>query len=77
MFPGSPLLTQVSMGCFRSRCLLFNQQDNSLLTFLMGMTFVSALLYIANPPCEMMLMRSLMTVDIIAWVKHMIQVFSH
>lgn len=70
-------LTQVSMGCFLSGCLLFNQQDNSLLTFLMRMNFVSVLLYAANPPCEIMLMRSLMTVNIIAWVKQMIQVLSY
>lgn len=60
-------LIQVSMGCFLSGCL-FNQQGNTLLTFLMGMNFMSVLFY-TNPLCEMTLMRSLVTVDIIAWVK--------
>lgn len=70
-------LTQVSMGYFPSGCLLFNQQVSILLTFLMGMNFVSVLPYTANPLCEITLMRSLMTVDIVALIKQIIQVFSY
>lgn len=68
-FLAAAFLTQLSVGYCLSGCLLLKQQNKILLTFLMGMNFLSVPPYTANLLRQMTLMTSLMTVDLIDWVK--------
>ena len=65
-------LTQLSMEYWLSDCLLVKQHDKNLLTFLMGINFLSVPPYTVNLLREMTLMTSLITVDLAAWVNWII-----
>lgn len=67
-FLAAAFLTQLSVGYCLSGCLLLKQQNKILLTFLMGMNFLSVPPYTANLLHQM----TLMTVDLIDWVKQII-----